>query len=85
MAVVEGRSHFRRLTISLLLLASEGVLVRPKEAGSSAVDGQTELPSLILMLADDLGYGDLPVYGNTSVETPNLDVLASEGAVFDAM
>ena len=42
-------------------------------------------PNIILILADDLGYGDLPVYGNTSVETPNLDVLASEGAVFDAM
>jgi arylsulfatase A-like enzyme len=32
-------------------------------------------------LADDLGWGDLAVYGNPRVETPNLDGPASEGVL----
>lgn len=36
-------------------------------------------PNIILMVADDLGYGDLGCYGNTSVTTPNIDSLAHDG------
>src|SRR5688572_22502112 len=39
-------------------------------------------PNLILILADDLGYGDLSCYGQTKFATPNLDKLASEGIRF---
>lgn len=39
-----------------------------------------ERPNLILIVADDLGYGDLSCYGNQKINTPNLDRLASEGA-----
>lgn len=43
----------------------------------------TALPNIILILADDLGYGDLRSYNNNSlVPTPNLDRLASEGISF---
>ena len=39
----------------------------------------TTKPNMILMIADDLGYGDLGCYGNTSVRTPNIDSLAEDG------
>lgn len=39
-------------------------------------------PSVVLFLADDQGWGDLSVNGNTNVRTPNIDALASQGATF---
>ncbi|NXK88634.1 STS sulfatase, partial [Formicarius rufipectus] len=36
-------------------------------------------PSIILMMADDLGIGDLGCYGNRTLRTPNIDRLADEG------
>ncbi|PRT53391.1 Arylsulfatase I [Wickerhamiella sorbophila] len=39
-------------------------------------------PNIVFILADDLGYADLSVYGNIDFETPNLDRLAREGARF---
>jgi arylsulfatase A len=43
----------------------------------------TELrPNIVVILADDLGYGDLGCYGATKVKTPNVDRLAREGRLF---
>jgi arylsulfatase A len=39
-------------------------------------------PNIVLMLVDDLGYGDFGCYGNTFHETPNIDRLAREGMKF---
>ncbi len=39
-------------------------------------------PNIILILADDLGYGDLSCYGQTHFSTPNIDKLAKEGMRF---
>lgn len=39
-------------------------------------------PNVIIILADDLGYGDLECYGATKIETPVIDKLASEGMMF---
>ena len=36
-------------------------------------------PNVVLILADDLGYGDLGCYGATKISTPNLDRIAREG------
>jgi uncharacterized sulfatase len=40
-------------------------------------------PNIILILADDLGAGDLGVTGNRHIRTPHLDRLAREGAILD--
>ena len=39
-------------------------------------------PNIVVILADDLGYGDLGCYGATRVRTPNLDRLAAQGLRF---
>lgn len=39
-------------------------------------------PNVVLMLADDLGYGDLGCYGQRRIPTPNIDRLATEGMRF---
>jgi arylsulfatase A-like enzyme len=41
-----------------------------------------KLPNLVIILADDLGYGDLGCYGHPSIRTPNLDRMASQGMRF---
>jgi arylsulfatase A-like enzyme len=39
-------------------------------------------PNIVLIFADDLGYGDLGCYGATKIQTPNIDKLAAEGKRF---
>lgn len=39
-------------------------------------------PNIVVLLADDLGYGDLSCYGSVRINTPNLDQMASEGLRF---
>ncbi|MFI3304598.1 MAG: sulfatase-like hydrolase/transferase [Rikenellaceae bacterium] len=39
-------------------------------------------PNVIVILADDLGYGDMSAYGATAISTPNLDKLANAGVRF---
>ena len=41
-----------------------------------------EKPNVIVIMADDMGYGDLSCYGATEFETPNIDRLAAEGIRF---
>ncbi len=43
---------------------------------------QRAKPNIVLILADDLGYGDLGCYGQRQIQTPNLDRLAAEGVRF---
>ncbi len=56
------------LTIFLVLTASVGF--------------SQSKPNVILIVADDLGYGDLGCYGQKLIETPNIDALAKNGIKF---
>jgi len=44
---------------------------------------QQELPNIILIMVDDLGYGDVGYLGNDIVQTPHLDALAEQGIRFN--
>lgn len=49
---------------------------------SCSTEKEPDLPNIVLINADDLGYGDLSCYGATKVSTPNIDRLASNGVSF---
>ncbi len=51
-------------------------------AGSAGAQAPARRPNILLILADDLGYGELSCYGATHLRTPNLDRLATEGVRF---
>ena len=43
---------------------------------------QSTKPNFVIIIADDLGYGDVGVYGQTKIKTPNIDKLAAQGLKF---
>ena len=48
---------------------------------STLIFGQ-EKPNIIFIMADDLGYGDIGVYGQQLIKTPNIDKLSDDGMKF---
>ena len=66
-----------------LLLMGAGLLATAGHAESAAAPTIGQLPNILFILADDLGYGDVACYNPESkVPTPNLDRLAAEGMRF---
>ncbi|WP_170110600.1 sulfatase-like hydrolase/transferase [Flavilitoribacter nigricans] len=66
---------------SQILLFSAGLMLLAACNSRSGESTNTDLPNIVILLADDLGYGDLSCYGGTA-RTPNLDQLAREGMRF---
>jgi arylsulfatase A-like enzyme len=48
----------------------------------TTVSGRTGSPNILLIMADDLGYGDAGCYGCPDIRTPNIDRIAAEGVRF---
>ena len=71
------RPYLPPFPIFLLLLA--GCTTTPTASEDSTVITN---PNVILIVADDLGYGDLGAYGQQQIQTPNLDRMAREGMRF---
>ncbi|XP_012513141.1 PREDICTED: N-acetylgalactosamine-6-sulfatase [Propithecus coquereli] len=69
MVAVAAATRWRRL---LLVLSAVGL-------GAASAP---QPPNILLLLMDDMGWGDLGVYGEPSRETPNLDRMAAEGMLF---
>jgi arylsulfatase A-like enzyme len=66
------KTHFLHSSLGFLTVAF-----------SSLVAGQKpEKPNIIIIYADDLGYGDVSCYGATRLKTPNIDRLANQGLRF---
>ena len=64
-----------RLSLCTLCLALSAQIFAANE------DGQRK-PNFVIIMADDLGYGELSCYGNTAYKTPHLDALAHAGMRF---
>jgi arylsulfatase A-like enzyme len=58
------------------------VLSASAMALSACGDKKESRPNIIIILADDLGYGDVSAQGSTTIHTPNFDRLANEGVRF---
>ena len=48
----------------------------------SPVVGQTQQPNIVLLIADDLGYGETGCQGNSEIPTPHIDSIAINGVRF---
>jgi arylsulfatase A-like enzyme len=66
----------RFLAIGAIVALASGNLARP------AISQGQPRPNIILIQADDLGYGDLSAYGQARFQTPGIDRLAREGIRF---
>jgi len=64
--------------LSIAVLASAA-----RSGAASPANAAGERPNIIIILADDMGYGDCSVYNPASkIKTPNIDRLAAEGLLF---
>lgn len=83
--VVSEREH-RELVNQLERELEEAYPVKDtlwrEQSDQSDRSDQSPKPNIVLILADDLGYGDLGCYGNKTHRTPNIDRLAKEGLRF---
>ncbi len=50
--------------------------------GCGSDTAKPKLPNIVVILADDIGYGDLSAYGATTIKTPNVERLAASGVRF---
>ena len=64
----------RRTILCLVALALPGL--------AGAADPPAK-PNIVIILADDQGWGDLSINGNTNLRTPHIDGLARDGARFE--
>ena len=51
--------------------------------GNLVLAEETRLPNIVVILADDAGWGDFSCVGNKTISTPAVDSLAREGALLE--
>lgn len=69
----------RRTFMKTAFFSAAALSAMPHSVFASRIPSK---PNIIVILADDLGYGDAGCYGATAVKTPNIDRLAKEGLRF---
>ncbi|HET7361829.1 MAG TPA: arylsulfatase [Salinimicrobium sp.] len=71
--------HKYHLVIALLILACSCKAQTNNQENEPRAIQEYKRPNVVIINVDDLGYGDVGVYGATKVSTPNIDKLASQG------
>src|SRR5690606_39229764 len=66
----------RKIFYSLIIFLTTLVSCQQEQSTSHSK------PNILIIYADDLGYGDLSCYGATAVQTPHIDSLAQGGLLF---
>jgi len=74
-------SEFKARVIAVLAV---GAALSAAVGSSAAADARAGRPNVLVIVADDLGFGDLGCYGATRVKTPHVDRLAAGGVRFTA-
>ena len=69
----------RRSLMAALALAGAGGVSTLALAKSKVPAARKRPPNFIVVLADDLGYGDIGANGSRAIRTPNIDRLAADG------
>lgn len=64
------------------IVGISALLTQCKTGDNNQKINNSDKPNIIYILADDLGYGDVGVYGQAKIETPNIDKLAANGMLF---
>jgi arylsulfatase A-like enzyme len=72
-----------RFLLRLLALGTASALTGFAAAPKPVAPPAPAAPNIIVILADDIGWGDASCYGATKISTPNIDRLAREGRRFD--
>ena len=62
-----------------LLVTLTALLLAPLARLDGADAAKPRKPNILVIVADDLGYGDIGVHGGKDVPTPNIDALAASG------
>ena len=76
----------KNILVKCLVLAILGLSLSCKEKTepeSTSNAPRNEKPNIVLILADDQGWGDLGISGNNNLVTPNIDAIANNGVTFD--
>ena len=69
-------------TLLILTLLTSVCSAQEPKAGDPVPVVEGSKPNIVIIFTDDQGYGDLSCYGSTTIRTPHLDKLASEGTRF---
>lgn len=74
---------FLFFALTLLLCTCDRAQSSQKDAATdSQATNETGKPNVVFIYLDDLGYGDVSAYGQTTLKTPNIDALAAGGIRF---
>ncbi len=69
-------------SIFYLIAVTVFITCKPEPVVKDQTSSENELPNIVIIYADDLGYGDISSYGSTALITKNFDRIANEGLKF---